>query len=147
MGWQTAAGYRAARQTARPSCGCDDRAAPSWRFRAATVSLPACRQSGDNRQARCRDRLWLGQAARAHRMVDMGTGAHLFPDRLAQSPDRRIELAVDLYDRQSQRALDHAGSAAEALEHFLFMCLQINLVLVTSESFRCPAASGWLFVR
>jgi hypothetical protein len=44
-----------------------------------------------------------------------GLAPYLLPDRRAQSPSRRVELAVDLRHWRSQRPSDHAGrSATEA---------------------------------
>ena len=49
------------------------------------------------------------------RLVDLGARPYLLPDRRAQSPSRRVELAVDLRHWRSQRPSDHAGrSATEA---------------------------------
>ena len=50
------------------------------------------------------DRFRPHQAARRHRMVDMGHRPHLFPDRSAQPAQRRHELVVDRMSRDQRTA-------------------------------------------
>src|SRR5436190_2222516 len=76
---------------------------------AAAVPLQARRQPGADRQPARRDRLRQGdQAARRHRVVDLGYRPHLFPDRPAQPARRRLELVVGLFARPTPGAADHA---------------------------------------
>ncbi|MGY4346877.1 NADH dehydrogenase [Bradyrhizobium sp. GM7.3] len=73
------------------------------------VPLQALRQPRADRQAARGDRLRPHQAARHHRVVDLGHRPYLLPDRLAPSPQRRPELALDLRPRPARCAADHAG--------------------------------------
>ena len=56
----------------------------------AALPLPARRQSRHDRQARGGDRFRLDQAARPHRLVDLGHRPHLLPDR----PRNRLGVAL-----------------------------------------------------
>ena len=78
----------------------------------AAVPLQACRQPGADRQAQGGDRFRQVQAARHHRLVDLGHRPHLFPDRPAQPAQRRAELAVGPRPRPARRAADHARARA-----------------------------------
>ncbi len=97
----------AAKQQGRYVAECDQGAAARRQDRA--VPLQACRQPGADRQAQGGHRFRALQAARHHRMVDLGHRAHLFPDRPAPPSQRRAELAVDLPARSARRAADYPG--------------------------------------
>ena len=75
----------------------------------AAVPLQAPGQPRPDRQEEGGDRFRPHQAARHAGVVDLGHRPHLLPDRPAQSPERRAELAVDPRPRSARRAADHPG--------------------------------------
>ena len=107
-GWKTGPRHCTGGQARGTLCRRLHQGAAARRY-GRSVPLQACRQPGADRQAQGGDRFWAHQAARHPRMVDMGHRAHLFPDRLAQPPQRRAELAVGLRPRSARRAADYAG--------------------------------------
>ena len=107
-GRQARSRHRAGGKAAGTLCCSPDQGA-AGRQHPAAVPLQARRQPCADRQEESGDRFRPHQAARHHRVVDLGHRPHLFPDRPAQPPQRRAELALGPRPRSARRAADYAG--------------------------------------